>query len=92
MSATTELWWVSVGGNSCEPARVMIEDDGLKTVYTIACGDGTILTPDCGIDLIQEMGRPPLTPRETEKSRLAWERKRARDAKRGIYHGYRKFD
>jgi hypothetical protein len=85
---TTKLWWISVGGNKCEPARVVDK----KTAYTIGCPDPIII--DDTIELVMEIEdqQIPLTDAQLERKRRRWERKVERDAKRGIYHGYRKFD
>ncbi len=82
----SKLYWVSVGGNPCEPARIV--DD---TVFTIGCPDGTELTEDCGIELVEEMTEIPLTPAGAIKAEKAWRRKVARDRKNSIHHGYRRF-
>jgi hypothetical protein len=49
-----ELWWVSVGGNKCEPARVLYHPDGPstaqdvpRTIFTIGCADGIEFHPEC---------------------------------------------
>lgn len=92
----TELWWVSVGGNACEPARVVkwksVGEDGVwqqTEVYTIGCPDGTPIVPGCGIELVEKIDAIPLTPAQAEKNQKAWDRKVERDLKRGIRHGYR---
>lgn len=82
----SELWWISVGGNSCEPARIVGEK-----IFTIGCQDGTSI-PDKGIELIERITYAPLTSKQSEAKRIAWDKKIERDAKRGIHHGYRKFD
>lgn len=82
----SELWWVSVGGGDCEPARVV---DDTKQIFTIGCPDH--LTEADGVRLIKKIDSIPKTP-EQETARLeAWRRKVERDEKRGIHHGYRRF-
>lgn len=88
---TSTLWWVSVGGNQCEPARVVLEGND-RTVFTIGCADGTLLSNTCGIELVEEIDDIPLTPADEAKRRDEWEKKRAEDRARGIHHGYRRFD
>jgi hypothetical protein len=87
--AKTELWWISVGGNKCEPARIVDK----AIAFTIGCPDGIILAENA-VDLIKQIEEDsiPLTVKESELRRLRWEQKVAADKKRGIYHGYRKFD
>lgn len=78
-------WWISVGGNECEPA--VRTDDG--KLFTFGCPDPL---DDTGIDLVRELcDSAPDTPAEAERKRVAWEKKAAKDAKRGIFHGYRRF-
>jgi hypothetical protein len=88
----SELWWVSVGGNECEPARVVTED-GAQMVYTIGCNTGTLVSEGT-IDLVQVMnaGYIPDSPKQAEEKRIAWEKQRTMDYRRGISHGYRRFD
>lgn len=95
MSKTSELWWVSVGGNSCEPARVVTEtielEQGVErhqTVYTIGCADFTLLTPRCGIELVQEIESDeiPSTPKQQRRLDRQW---RAQLLSRP--HGYKRF-
>lgn len=92
----SKLYWVSVGGNTCEPARVVFTTDDpkrfwsqkdlVKTIFTIGCPDGTVLTPDCGIILISEISTIPRTPSETKKAIDDWNKRN------GIRpHGYRVF-
>lgn len=81
----SELWWVSIGGNVCEPARVM--DHAL---FTIGCPDG-ISKEGPGVILVEKIEYIPDTPAQREAKRRAWERKVAEDEKRGIHHGYRRF-
>ena len=81
------LWWVSVGGESCEPARVV---DGV--VFTIGCADGTPYDGS-SIELVERIPKEktPDTPKEAARKRVAWERQRSEEMRRGIYHGYRRF-
>jgi len=81
------LWWISVGGNKCEPARV---EHGI--VFTIGCQDGTEWTNDCGIELVERITDIPDTPKEKLRKRRIWEKQREQDEKRGIHHGYRRFE
>jgi len=76
-------WWVSVGGNPCEPAVVKG-----KQAWTFGCPDPFALD---AIELVEEMSAPPDTPAEAKRKADAWERKRAKDAANGIFHGYRRF-
>lgn len=87
------LVWVSVGGNECEPAR-LVENNGVKTVFTIGCADGTIIADGCGIEIVEARTAfyRPDTPAVAEKRRVEWEKQVARDKKRGIHHGYRRFE
>lgn len=85
---SAKLWWVSVGGNKSEPARVV--DD--KTVFTIGCPDGIELS-DGTVELVEEfVGAPPLNKKDEAAYQKRWDRKVKRDVARGIYHGYRSFD
>lgn len=95
----TELWWVSVGGNMGEPARV-IRHGKSAMVYTIGCADGTLVTLDAnntdaavGVTLIEEIlpAAIPQTEAQAEKAWKAWRRKVKRDEAMGIHHGYRRF-
>jgi len=83
----TELWWISVGGNKCEPARIVDK----KTAFTIGCSDGIPIDENT-IELVEQIEVVPLTDKQAEARRKRWERKILADEKRGIYHGYRKFD
>lgn len=87
--AKTELWWISVGGNKCEPARIVDK----TTAFTIGCPDGIVLA-DNAVDLIQRIEEEsiPLTVKESELRRLRWEQKVRADEARGIRHGYRTFE
>jgi hypothetical protein len=88
----TELWWVSVGGTTCEPAR-LVKEGKTSHIFTIGCPDGTLIEPDCGIELVEiiETNEIPLTPEGSRKAEIAWRRKLARDRKNGVLHGYRSF-
>lgn len=83
MKLTTEYWWVSVGGHACEPAVVTGDQ-----IFTFGCPDA--LTRE-HVELIKRMDDIPDTPKQAARKAAAWERKRARDEKRGIVHGYRQF-
>lgn len=83
----TELWWASIGGNTCEPIRVMRVT---KEWFSIGCNDSHPLTEE-GVQLVARMDAPD-TPKRAEKKRLEWEAKVKRDRKRGIIHGYRRFE
>jgi hypothetical protein len=86
----SELWWVSVGGNECEPARIVANEGGIKTIYTIGCDSGTLVS-EGSIVLVQQIDDAPDTPAEAEAERIAWDKRRAADERRGISHGYRRF-
>jgi hypothetical protein len=86
----SELWWVSVGGNECEPARVVTNEEGIKTIYTIGCNSGT-LASEGSIALVERIDDVPDTPAEAEAKRIIWEKQRAIMKRRGISHGYRRF-
>jgi hypothetical protein len=88
---TSALWWVSVGGNECEPARVVTNEEGIKTIYTIGCGSGT-LASEGSIALVEQIDDVPDTPAEAERKRIIWEKNRTRDRLRGYVHSYRCFD
>lgn len=83
MKPTKEYWWVSVGGNACEPAVVAGDQ-----VFTFGCPDAF---KRGDVELVKEMDAAPDTPKQAARKAAAWERKMARDAKRGIIHGYRQF-
>jgi hypothetical protein len=91
----SELWWVSVGGSKCEPARVVFKvphaswtyADLIKTVYTIGCPDGTVMSPDCGVEMVERMESAPPTPKEKAALEKAWAAKRSYSG----LHGYRRF-
>lgn len=94
MSETSELWWVSVGGNPCEPARIVIRPGvkgGSRIIFTIGCGDGTFLADGCGIELIKKIDEARDNPTNVAQREAEWKAKRAADIKRGVYHGYRRF-
>ncbi len=83
----SELWWVSVGGNPCEPARLV---DG--EIFTIGCCDPTPNTPDSGIILVERLdGAVPLNPAEAEAARKQWEKEERRREKEAEQHSYRRF-
>lgn len=86
----TELWWVSVGGNPCEPARIVTEN-GREMVYTIGCGDPHERSDVECVEMVDGVDIPK-TPKETARLEAAWNRKVSRDEKRGIFHHYRRFD
>jgi hypothetical protein len=86
----SELWWVSVGGNECEPARVVTNEEGIKTIYTIGCNSGT-LASEGSIALVERIDDVPDTPAEAEAKRIIWEKRRAIMERRGISHSYRRF-
>lgn len=79
-------WWVSVGGNDCEPAVVV---DG-KQVYTFGCPDPFDAT-DGHVEMVEEIGEAPDTPAEAARKQAKWEKQRERDRKAGLIHGYRRF-
>lgn len=85
---TSQLWWVSVGGNACEPARVVTDAEGVRTVFTIGCETGTLLS-EGGIALVERIGDVPDTPAEAERKRIVWEKQQRG---RSYLHGYRRFD
>lgn len=82
--AKKEYWWVSVGGNPCEPAVVNHEG-----IFTVGCPDAHDIA---GIELIEQMGGVPDTPALARRKAKAWEARRKREAALGIHHGYRTFD
>ncbi len=85
--AKTEYWWVSVGGNPCEPAILTNET---KKIYTFGCPDA--LDAEGGhVELVKKIDFIPDTPAESARKQAAWERKSALEEKRGIVHGYRRF-
>jgi hypothetical protein len=88
---SSELWWVSVGGNECEPARVVTGEEGIKTIYTIGCNSGT-LASEGSIALVEQIDDVPDTPAKAEEKRAIWEKHRARMASRGYLHSYRRFE
>jgi hypothetical protein len=81
-----QLWWISVGGNRCEPARVI---DGMA--FTIGCPDGISVAE---VEMVKEIDQRsiPLTAVASAKRAARWEAKVEADRKRGIIHGYRRFD
>lgn len=81
-----EYWWISVGGNRCEPS---VKDKN-GAVYTIGCPDP--LSPESFIFVSKFFESPPKTPVEEEKARIAFEKRYEEDKKKGIIHGYRNFD
>ena len=85
---TDTLWWVSVGGNDPEPARVVMES-GEQRIYTIGCTDS--FTPGSGVLLVEQITNIPLTPEKSAKAQATYMRKLARDRARGIVHSYRRF-
>lgn len=87
MSEPKEYWWVSVGGNDCEPA-IVVGSEPKREIFTFGCPDA-LTTKDA--ELVQEIGTPPDTPKEAARKQLVWDKKCEADRKRGIIHGYRKF-
>lgn len=83
-----EFWWVSVGGNPCEPALVLRDSDNL-TAFTFGCADAWHL-PAKSFELVKEIDCIPDTPAEAEKKQKAFERKWKADERRGVHHGYRR--
>lgn len=90
MTIKSELWWVSVGGNECEPARI-VTNGSVEECFTIGCNDGTILFEGCGIEKVSLMSTAPNTPLKQKENNKLWEIQREKDRKRGITHSYRKF-
>lgn len=86
--ASKEYWWVSVGGNKCEPA-VVTGDADRREIFTFGCPDP--LTTE-NVELVEKMDEAPDTPKEAARKAAAWEQQREADRKRGIFHGYRSFD
>lgn len=85
--AEKAYWWVSVGGNPCEPAVLV---HGTKKVYTFGCPDPFNAESE-HIEMVKEMTSIPDTPAEAARKQAAWDRQRERDLKAGIAHGYRRF-
>jgi hypothetical protein len=85
MVTKSEIWWASVGGNSCEPVRVLTEN-GQKVFYSIGCGDAHPLD---GVVLVREAD-PPLSPKESVKERRNRDRAFNRAVAAGNY-AYRHF-
>lgn len=84
---TIKLWWISVAGSKCEPARVEYEGDKPKGFYSIGCQD---LHPLAGVVLVKEIKEEiPYTPAAQKAqetlAQKAWEA-------RGAGYRYRKFD
>jgi len=78
-------YWVSVGGNDCEVARMQ---DG--KIFTTGCADGTEYEEGCGIEVMPEILNAPRTSKERARYKKIWEENIA--LRRGISHGYRKFN
>ena|SRR6266849_5181302 len=97
MPRTKEYWWVSVGGNDCELALVVKTTDGpvaetmpYTEIFTFGCPD-PLTRKD--VVLVKELTMlPPDTPEKAAQRAAAWEAKRETDRKKGIIHGYRRFD
>ncbi len=103
MVAKTEFFWAIVGDSAPEPVAVT-GPDGERMAYTIGCEDSFPLdTPDSPVEIIhrpqqwamhKDYDDPPKamdipqTPTARKKEREKNERRLARDAARGIYHGY----
>jgi len=86
-----EYWWVSIGGNSCEPA-IVVREKGKLNCYTAGCPDPLDVNKvPCVVELVKEMPFVPPTPKEAKKAAARWEKQRERDRARGIVHGYRSF-
>lgn len=89
----TELWWASIGGNTCEPIRVVLEDnDGPpRGWFSIGCADEH--TGLEGVELVTQIRDDdiPPTPAEKAAQEAAWQR--AQEAARASRpRGYRRFD
>jgi hypothetical protein len=86
----SELWWASIGGNKCEPIRVMRDEAGHpKEWFSIGCADPHPISD--GMQLVEQITSDdiPLTPKEQEKQRKQWERDHKQ---RHPLAGYRRFD
>jgi hypothetical protein len=86
-----ELWWASIGGNKCEPVRLMRDKTGKpKEWFSIGCADPHAV--DDGMSLVQQIQdeQIPMTPKDAERQRRKWERERARMGVNAT--GYRLFD
>lgn len=85
---TKEYWWVSVGGNDCEPC-VLSEGK----IYTFGCPD-SFQPDDPGIEMVKPMAEPPLNAAQEEahkeKRRIEYEQWRKENP--GVSHGYRRFN
>lgn len=81
----TELWWASIGGNPCEPVRVVRGENG-DTWFSIGCADPHPLSD--AVALVEEIEPAPPTPKEQKRLERAW----ATQAKAERSGGYRRFD
>ena len=81
-----EYWWVSIGGNPCEPAIVVTEEK-IRKAFTIGCPDPFVL-PSNDCQLVRLLPKPPDTPAEAEQKADAYEKQRIGMRFR---HGYRRF-
>lgn len=99
----SEFWWATVGGADCEPVEVTTLNNE-RVAYTCGCADPFYLDrPDCALVLVpleneydfdakKDIPLPlerPLTPAQEQAQATAYEKKRKRDAKKGIHHGWR---
>lgn len=73
MSDRREYWWVSVGGNPCEPAAIDFVGSN-RFAYTAGCADAFDLqAEDCPVELVLNMPNPPDSPVEKARKQAEYE-------------------
>lgn len=81
----SKLYWASIGGNSCEPIRVIGNE-----WYSIGCQDAHPVTDS--IDLVKEIIDIPLSKKEVEIQQAKWDKESKNKSIFTRPLGYRKFD
>ena len=84
----SKLYWASIGGNSCEPIRVMFDAvNQPREWYSIGCQDVHPITDT--IELVEEITDIPLSKKEAKEQERKWLKEQANYVRPA---GYRKFD
>lgn len=84
----SELWWASIGGNKCEPIRIIRKNKNDFEWYSIGCSDAHPCID--GILLIEQILNDDIL--HTPKEAKAAERKYNKQLKEMAKFSYRRFD
>lgn len=86
-----KLYFASIGGNPCEPIRVMFDARNQpREWYSIGCQDAHPITDS--IDLVKEIIDIPLSKKEVEIQQAKWDKENKNKSIFTRPLGYRKFD